>query len=107
MSFKEQPEWLQAALAVLTFTVFAAIGAMAKIADEVKQGGRERFWSAKLWLELPTVCLMGAVAYGIVDYWELSQGPGVAVTAFLGWMGPKALDIFVINRLGMFLKRGD
>lgn len=95
MPYRDQPEWLQAVIAVLTFTVLAAIGTMAKIADEVKRGGRERFWTAKLWLEVPTVFLMGAVAYGVTDYWELTQPTSVGLTAFMGWVGPKILDVAV------------
>lgn len=95
MPYRDQPEWLQVVYALGSFTLLAAVGTMAKVADEVKRGGRERFWTAKLWLEVPTVFLMGAVAYGVTDYWGLSQPMSIGLTAFMGWVGPKTLDVAV------------
>lgn len=86
------PDWVQWAMASLTGVIAAGVGVMSKIADDVKRGHRDQFWTAKLLLEIPTVFMMALVGWGVSEFYGLSYGQSAGITTTLGWVGPKALD---------------
>ncbi len=75
------------------------VGTMAKIADDVKSGDRDRFWTRKLLLEIPAVGMMTLIGWGLASYFDLSSGGSVALGAFLGWGGPKTVEAFIAMRM--------
>lgn len=79
--------------------IATAVGAVAKIADDVKNGHRVKFWSSQLWLDIPAVLMMMLVAWGVADYYDVSPGVGAALGSLLGWAGPRAVDVFLSRKL--------
>lgn len=100
MPWKDHPEFVQTVLAFFAMIGAAGVGIMAKIADDVKNGDRPRFWSKELLLEVPALVMMGFVGLAIADYYTLSIGQAVGVSTALGWIGPKSVDVIVSYRLG-------
>ena len=100
MAWKNNPEVIQYVLGFTAMLGAAGIGIMAKIADDVKNGDRPKFWSKELFLEIPTLLMMGLLAFGISEYLDLRGGAAAAVGAFLGWLGPKSVDIYLSYRFG-------
>lgn len=92
------PEWFKLALGFLAMLAAAGVGAMAKIADDIKTGERERFWSKKLFLDLPAWVLMTLVAIGLSEHYELSNAVGIGLGSFLGWAGPRVLDTVILSK---------
>lgn len=93
------PDWLQVFVGFSAMLFAAMVGAMAKIADDVKSGHRERFWTIKLFLEIPAVGMMALIGWGLAEYYTLSSGASVALGAFLGWAGPKTVEAIISMRL--------
>lgn len=93
------PEWLQWALGFMMMLASAGIGAMAKIADDIKSGERERFWSKKLFLDLPALAMMTLISIAITEYYGLPSPVGIGIGSFLGWAGPRVLDTVVLARI--------
>lgn len=93
------PEWVQWAIGSLAVLTAAGVGMMAKIADDVKNGDRDRFWSRKLLLEAPAVGMIALMGWGFAEYFGLSTGQAVGVTTFMGWLGPKTLETAIVKWL--------
>lgn len=93
------PDWLQWMAGFLAMLGAAGVGAMAKIADDVKSGDRDRFWTRKLFLEVPAVGMMALIGWGLADYFGLSSGQSVALGAFLGWAGPKTIEALIALKI--------
>ena len=87
------PQWLQVMVGFLTMLFAAGMGAMAKIADDVKSGNRDKFWTRALFLEVPAVGMMALIGWGLAEHYSLGSGASVGIGAFLGWVGPKAAEV--------------
>lgn len=96
------PEWVQVTIGFVTLLVAAGIGAMAKIADDVKSGNRDKFWTKKLFLEVPAVGMMALTGWGIAEWQSFDVGAACALTSFLGWAGPKAVEALIALRFPWF-----
>ncbi|RTR01953.1 hypothetical protein [Halomonas nitroreducens] len=88
--------WLQDALLALSAGGAVMMGLLAKIAHEVKMGHRPRFFTRRLWLDVPALAAMVAVAAGINVYFELEGWPGSAVGVVCGWLGPRSIDVMLM-----------
>ncbi|MES3674426.1 hypothetical protein QC589_00565 [Halomonas elongata] len=88
--------WRQDVLVALYAGVAVMIGLLAKIAHEVKHGHRNRFVTRRLWLDVPALAAMVAVAAGINVYFELTGWPSSAVGVACGWLGPRSIDILLM-----------
>lgn len=93
------PEWLQWMVGFLSMLGAAGVGAMAKIADDVKTGNRDRFWTKKLFLEVPAVVMMALIGWGLAEYLGIGAGPAAALGAILGWGGPKTVEAIIAMKL--------
>ncbi len=85
------PDWVQWAVGILAALAAAGIGMLAKIAEDVKSGARDKFWSSKLFLEVPVVGMIALIGWGVAEYYALPTGQAVAVTTFMGWLGPESM----------------
>jgi len=91
------------AISMFWIAVAGVMGVAAKVASEVKSGEREKFFTNKLWLELPAWAVMTIVSYGFTSWQNLSPGQSVGLTAVLCYLGPRAIDVAVsawLNRGG-------
>lgn len=102
------PGWLATILEVLRTSPFGhgiqtflgafitvGVGLMAKIADEVKRGDRERFFSKRLFLDLPALVMMSLVSIGVSAYLSLSGPVAAALGAAMGYVGPRVVDAWL------------
>jgi hypothetical protein len=97
--FHHLPDWVQWALGLLGMLSATMMGAMAKIADDVKKGHRDKFWTANLFLELPALGMMYLVALGLAAWWDLPDYVNMAVAVLLGWGGPKLVEAIIAAKL--------
>lgn len=93
------PDWLQWAAGLLAMLGAILLGALAKIADDVKSGDRRKFWSKQMWLELPALGMMTLVGWGLTEHYSLGSGASVVLGAVLGWSGPKVLEAIIEARI--------
>lgn len=105
MSLKQVPELWQFIMSFLAMAIAAAIGATAKIADDIKSGDRTHFWTPKLWLDFPAVLMMALVAVSLAEYFDLTAGIAAGLGVTLGWAGPRIVDVFIGNKLAEWGKR--
>lgn len=99
MPWKSGPDFWQTILGLLAMACATASGAIAKIADDVKNGDRPKFWSRQLWLDLPAVVMMAILAVSTTLYYGLSPGVGAGIGTVLGWVGPRIVDMVIGRRL--------
>lgn len=103
----KDPGWLQALIdaaaiwwedAVIAFSsgIAVMLGLLAKISSEVKSGHRPRFFTRRLWLDVPAVVAMVAVAAGINVYFGLEGWVSSAVGVSCGWAGLRSIDIILL-----------
>ena len=101
MPWKNDPGWLtelfskanMQGLLTFVFALFASgVGAMAKIADEVKSGERRKFFSRSLWLEIPSLVMAALATIALAAWLELPAAVTGGVGTWMGWAGPKAAD---------------
>ena len=71
------------------------LGTITKVAAEVRDGERDKILSWRLYLDVPAVLMMGAVTYGIAEYFALRAGAAGAVGAVLGYVGPRAAYLMI------------
>jgi hypothetical protein len=93
------PQWLQVMVGFLSMLGAAGMGAMAKIADDVKSGNRDRFWTKKLFLEVPAVGMMALIGWGVAEHYGMGVGASVALGSFLGWAGPKTVEAIISMKM--------
>lgn len=95
MPWRNGPGFIQELMLLLGTAGVVAMGMLAKIAAEVRDGKRDKFLSAKLWLELPAILVMTLVATGINVWFGLDGWVGNAVAVVCGWSGPRAIDAMI------------
>lgn len=94
------PDWAQWVMSMVAFLLAAGVGTVAKIADDVKSGDRDKFWTKQLYLEVPAVGMMALIGAGIAQHFELAEYAASALTAFLGWGGPKTITVILTAYAG-------
>lgn len=113
MPWKDMPpEWLSALIEALRASEFlagvkaflavltaAGVGVMAKVADEVKSGGRRKFFSRQLWLDVPALLMMATVAMGVAAYYDAPGPVSAGISVFLGYVGPRIIDVWLAHKL--------
>lgn len=92
------PEWIRWVLGFVSMLLAAGVGTMAKIADDVKSGSRDAFWTRKLYLEVPAVGMMALVGWGVAEHYGMGVGPAGALGAVLGWVGPKTVEALLARK---------
>lgn len=95
MPWKNSPELWQIILGIAATALSVSVGSMAKIAEEVKRGYRHKFFTKQLWLDVPALWVMIVLAWGIIEYYDLSGGAAAAVGAVFGYLGPRIMDAIV------------
>jgi len=103
--WKNGPEFWQWVIGVLAMLISTSVGAVAKIADDVKMGERHKFWTKQLWLDFPALLMMTIAAISVTEYLDLSTAVGVGLGTFLGWLGPRTLDLFIGYKVRSWLDR--
>ncbi|MBZ0330560.1 phage holin family protein [Halomonas sp. ANAO-440] len=95
MDWKTLSDWLHfvLGLAILAFPV--AAGVATKIATDVRRGDRRKFWSSQLWLDLPALVMMVALARAVASHYELQPEVAGGLGALFGYMGPRIVDVFL------------
>lgn len=107
------PDWLAATLDAIRNSEFwrgakafiamftaAGIGAMAKVAGEVKRGQRPKFFSAQLWLDVPAVLMLALIAIGLASYYDLTGPMAAGLSTMLGYIGPRVVDTLILRKWG-------
>lgn len=97
--WKNDPDLFQFLVGLLTMLITTAAGAIAKVADDVKNGNRRKFWSKQLWLDVPAVVMMAILAASFAEYANLPTGIGAGVGAIFGWAGPRTVDVLIGYKL--------
>lgn len=81
-------EFLAGVKAFLAVLAAAGVGAMAKVADEVKSGERRKFFSKQLWLDVPALLMTAVIAIGVTAYYDLPGSVSAGISVFLGYAVP-------------------
>lgn len=93
------PDWWAEKLdkLILLASMISAVmlGMITKVAAEVRDGDRDKILSRRLLLDAPAVLMMGAITYGIAEYFGLRAGSAGAVGAVLGYLGPRATYLLI------------
>lgn len=92
-------EFAQGLVAFFTAVFAAGVGIMARVAEEVKSGDRDKFFTKRLWLELPALLLVAIVTVGITAYYDLPGPVAAGVSVVFGFVGPKLADAWLEHRL--------
>ena len=92
-------EFLAGVKAFLAALAAAGVGVMAKVADEVKSGGRRKFFSSQLWLDVPTLLMTATITVGVAAYYDLPGPVTAGVSVFLGYAGPRIIDVWLAHKL--------
>lgn len=93
-----EPQWL---VALKLWWPVAGLTIYARILwhrNLVAKGFR-RFWGRELLWEFVTAGFCFAISMGIADYFDLSITGACAVGTFVGWLGPKGLQAFLLGAL--------
>ncbi|TDX21897.1 hypothetical protein DFO67_13216 [Modicisalibacter xianhensis] len=96
MPWKSDPDtWRQMIMMFLSTAGAVAIGALARIIDQVQSGKRDGFWTKRLLVDGVGLIAMVFIAVGTAEYFELGKWSSVAVAVGLGRVGPPAIDNIV------------
>ena len=85
-------EFTQFAVGTVALLIAVVSGAVTRIATDVRRGDRHKFWSRQLWLDVPALFMMVAIARGIAVYFEFPSDIAGGVGAALGYIGPRMVD---------------
>ena len=88
------PELGKAATGLIGPAIGALTGVLMRHSQLAQRGDRP-FWSIHLLYEVPTVIGMGIIGGGLASYLQLSELTGWGLAAFLGYYGPRAIDLIV------------
>lgn len=88
--------WWEDAILAISTGIAVMFGLLAKIASEVKSGHRPRFFTRRLWLDVPALLAMVMVAAGINVYFELEGWETSAVGVICGWAGLRSVDVILL-----------
>lgn len=93
------PEWwaekLDELILVISLLSAVTLGTVTKVATEVRDGDRDKILSRRLFLDVPAVFMMGAITYGVAEYFNLQAGSAGAVGAVLGYLGPRTAYLLI------------
>lgn len=99
------PDWIQAALLLLSTALAVSIGTVVRIMDQVREGERSKFWSRRLFVDAIGTVFMILVSAGIAEHLELGLIAACALAAILGRGGPPLIDRAVDAFLAWFKRR--
>lgn len=60
----------------------------------IQQRGEKVEWS-RIWVEGPTVLVMGLAGFAVHEYFGIPEVVGYIAAAFLGYLGPSAVNLIV------------
>ena len=85
--------WLQI-LGAAFGSIFAAIaGVLMRYAHKAQRGEPVDF--TRVWLDGPTIFVMGLAGYAAHEYWGLPEAVGYVAASLLGYLGPSAVQLAV------------
>lgn len=106
------PDWIAAVIDALRHSEFwsgmkaftailvaSGVGVVAKIAGEVKNGERRKFFSVQLWLDVPTLFMAAIMTVGLATYYDMPGEVSGAVGVVFGYAGPRIVDAWLAHKL--------
>lgn len=86
-------QWLQILASAFGSIIAAVAGVLMRYTHKA-QRGEPVDWS-RVWLDGPTIFVMGLAGYAAHEYFHLPEAVGYVAASLLGYLGPSAVQLLI------------